>query len=141
MARHVRIPRFEDNFESCIAHLMRLPVEHRRVIRTTNRLERTFVRGALRTKVIPHTFGEKAEMKLMYAASMRAQGWRNVIVTAFEVEQIETLRDHLRSQVDQRHAPRPRAKPAREFTARLGLDRVRNTNCMQRLEHLATRRR
>ena len=58
-----------------------------------------------RTKVIPHAFGEKAVMKLTYAALMRArQGWRNVIVTSFEVKQIETLRDHLRNEFDQRHA-------------------------------------
>jgi hypothetical protein len=44
-------------------------------------------------------------MKLMYAALMRArQGWRNVIVAPFEVEQIETLRGHLRADFDLRHA-------------------------------------
>lgn len=96
---------FEDDFEACIAHL-RLPVGHRRVIRTTNLLERMFGEERRRTKVIPHAFGEKAVMKLMYAALMRArQGWRNVIVTPFEVKQIETLRDQLRSEFEQRHAP------------------------------------
>ncbi|HEY0337051.1 MAG TPA: hypothetical protein VGC70_06875, partial [Burkholderiales bacterium] len=49
---------------------------------------------------------EKAVMKLMYAALMRArQGWRNLIVTSFEVRQIQTLRDQLRNEFDQRHAP------------------------------------
>jgi putative transposase len=57
-----------------------------------------------RTKVIPHAFGEKAVMKLMYAALMRArQGWRNVVVTSFEVKQIQTLRDHLNEEFEQRH--------------------------------------
>jgi putative transposase len=56
--------------------------------------------------VSPHAFGEKAVMKLMYAALMRArQGWRNIVVTPFEVKQIETLRDHLRNEFEQRHAP------------------------------------
>jgi hypothetical protein len=33
-------------------------------------------------------------MKLMYAALMRArQGWRNLVVTAFEVKQIQALRE------------------------------------------------
>ena len=96
---------FEDDFEACIAHL-RLPVGHRRVIRTTNLLERMFGEERRRTKVIPHAFGEKAVMKLMYAALMRArQGWRNVIVTTFEVKQIETLREQLRNEFEQRHAP------------------------------------
>ena len=59
-----------------------------------------------RTEVIPHAFGEKAVMKLMYAALMRArQGWRNVIVTPFEMKQIETLREQLRNEFEQRHAP------------------------------------
>ncbi len=35
---------FQDDFEACIAHL-RIPVTHRRVIRTTNLLERIFVEG------------------------------------------------------------------------------------------------
>jgi transposase-like protein len=95
---------FDDNFEACIAHL-RLPIGHRRAIRTTNLLERMFGEERRRTKVIAHAFGERAVMKLMYAALMRArQGWRNVIITPFEVKQIQTLRDHLRDQFEQRHA-------------------------------------
>jgi len=44
-------------------------------------------------------------MKLMYAALMRArQGWRNVVVTSFEVKQIQSLRDHLNDEFEQRHA-------------------------------------
>ena len=49
---------FEDDFESCIAHL-RLPVTHRRFIRTTNLLERLFVEERRRLKIIPNGFGEK----------------------------------------------------------------------------------
>lgn len=95
---------FEDDFEACIAHL-RLPIGHRRAIRTTNLLERMFGEERRRTKVIPHAFGEKAVMKLMYAALIRArQGWRNVVVTSFEARQIETLRDQLHVEFDQRHA-------------------------------------
>jgi transposase-like protein len=95
---------FDDDFEACIAHL-RLPIGHRRVIRTTNLLERMFGEERRRTKVIPHAFGEKAVMKLMYAALIRArQGWRNVIVTPFEAKQIQTLREQLRADFDQRHA-------------------------------------
>src|ERR1700716_1713691 len=95
---------FDDDFEACIAHL-RLPVGHRRVIRTTNLLERMFGEERRRTKVIPHAFGEKAVMKLMYAALMRArQGWRNVIVTPFEARQIQTLREQQQTDFDQRHA-------------------------------------
>ena len=42
----------DDDFEACIAHL-RFPVGDRRVIRTTNLLERLFGEGRRRTKVIP----------------------------------------------------------------------------------------
>jgi transposase-like protein len=57
----------DDDFEACIAHL-RFPLGHRRVIRTTNLLERLFGKARRRTKVIPHAFGERAVSKLVYAA-------------------------------------------------------------------------
>src|SRR5204863_533283 len=57
----------DDDFEACIAHL-RFPLGHRRVIRTTNLLERLFGEARRRTKVIPHAFGERAVLKLVYAA-------------------------------------------------------------------------
>jgi transposase-like protein len=96
---------FEDDFDACIAHL-RLPIGHRRAIRTTNLLERMFGEERRRTKVIPHAFGERAVMKLMFAALMRArQGWRNLIVTPFEIKQVQALREQLRSEFDRRHAP------------------------------------
>ena len=56
----------DDDFEACIAHL-RFPLGHRRVIRTTNLLERLFGEERRRTKVIPHAFGERAVLKLIYA--------------------------------------------------------------------------
>ena len=95
---------FEDDFEACIAHL-RLPIAHRRVTRTTNLLERLFGEERRRTKVIPHAFGERAVMKLMYASLMRAsQTWRGVTITEFECKQLDTLREELNVQFDERHA-------------------------------------
>jgi len=96
---------FEDDFEACIAHL-RLPIAHRRVTRTTNLLERLFGEERRRTKVIPHAFGERAVMKLMYASLIRAsQSWRGVTITEFERKQLDALRDELNAQFEQRHAP------------------------------------
>ena len=113
---------FEDDFEACIAHLW-LPVGHRRVIRTTNLPERMFGEERRRTKVIPHAFGEKAVMKLMYAALMRArQGWRNVIVTAFEVKRSKRCAIIYAASSTSGIRRQTKARPAREFTARLGLD-------------------
>lgn len=115
MARDEFIKRFEkelpsatkcflDDFEACIAHL-RLPVSHRRAIRTTNLLERLFGEERRRTKVIPHAFGERAVLKLMYASLIRAsQGWRRIIVSEFEQHQIEDLRRELDEEFRERTA-------------------------------------
>ena len=93
---------FLDDFEACIAHL-RLPVAHRRVIRTTNLLERLFGEERRRTKVIPHAFGERAVLKLMYAALIRAsQTWRRVVISEFELKQIDELRDELDKEFKER---------------------------------------
>jgi transposase-like protein len=86
---------FLDDFEACIAHL-RLPISHRRAIRTTNMLERLFGEERRRTKVIPHAFGERAVLKLMFAAMLRAsKTWQRVVISDFERRQIEELRNEL----------------------------------------------
>jgi hypothetical protein len=69
---------FTDDFDACIAHL-RFPLRHRKVIRTTNLLERRFLEERRRTKIIPHAFGERPVLKLMYAAVIRAADrWRGI---------------------------------------------------------------
>ncbi len=86
---------FLDDFEACIAHL-RLPIAHRRAIRTTNLLERLFGEERRRTKVIPHAFGERPVLKLMYASLIRAsQSWQRVAINEFELKQIEDLKVEL----------------------------------------------
>lgn len=95
---------FLDDFAACIAHL-RLPIAHRRAIRTTNLLERLFGEERRRTKVIPHAFGERAVLKLMYAALIRAsQTWRRLVISEFELKQIEELKSELDSEFKQRTA-------------------------------------
>jgi len=92
----------DDDFEACIAHL-RFPLAHRRAIRTTNLLERLFGEERRRTKVIPHAFGERAVLKLMYAALIRAaERWRGLKMTEFEQRQLKAIRDEL----DRAHAER-----------------------------------
>jgi transposase-like protein len=79
---------FRDDFEACIAHL-RMPVTHRRAVRTTNLLERLFLEERRRLKIIPNAFGEKAVLKLMFAAMTRAADrWRAVKITDFERHQM-----------------------------------------------------
>ena len=96
---------FLDDFEACVAHLQ-LPISHRRVTRTTNLLERLFLEERRRTKIIPHAFGERAVLKLMYAALIRAsETWRRVVITEFELKQLAQLREHLERRHDERVAP------------------------------------
>jgi transposase-like protein len=92
----------DDDFEACIAHL-KFPLAHRRAIRTTNLLERLFGEERRRTKVIPHAFGERAVLKLMYAALIRAaERWRGLKMTEFERRQLKAIRD----EIDRAHAER-----------------------------------
>jgi Transposase, Mutator family len=79
---------FEDDFEACIAHL-RLPVTHRRFVRTTNLLERLFVEE----QIIPNGFGEKPVLKLMFGALIRAaERWRGLRFTEFALRHIAAVR-------------------------------------------------
>jgi hypothetical protein len=83
---------FMDDLEACIAH--RSP--HRRAIRTTNLLERLFVEERRRIKIIPNAFGEKAVLKLMFGAMIRAaERWRAIKVTDFERRQMVAVRQEL----------------------------------------------
>lgn len=98
-----------DDFEACIAHL-RFPLAHRRAIRTTNLLERLFGEERRRTKVIPHAFGERAVLKLMYAALIRAaERWRGIRTTEFEQRQLRAIRDELDRDHAERTAPAVRS--------------------------------
>jgi putative transposase len=95
---------FTDDFDACIAHL-RFPLRHRKVIRTTNLLERLFLEERRRTKIIPHAFGERPVLKLMYAAVIRAADrWRGLTVGEFEQRQLRAIREEL----DRTHAERVR---------------------------------
>jgi putative transposase len=86
---------FLDDFEACIAHL-RFPLNHRKTIRTTNLLERLLEEERRRTKVIPHAFGERPLVKVMYAAVIRAsEKWRGIRMTSFERRQLQAIREEL----------------------------------------------
>lgn len=104
---------FDDDFDAWIAHL-RLPVAHRRVTRTTNLLERLFGEERRRTKTIPHAFGERAVMKLMFAALIRASHtWRGIPISDFEQRQLDALREELNAKFNERHAATPLATASR----------------------------
>ena len=92
---NVELPCFMDDFEACIAHL-RFPVTHRRAIQTKNLLERLYVEGRRRLKIIPNAFGERAVLKLMFGALIRAaERRRSVKVTEFERRQMASVQKEL----------------------------------------------
>lgn len=104
---------FEEDFEACIAHLQ-CPPGHRRVIRTTNLLERLFVEERRRVRAAGHLFGERAVMKLMFSALTRAaDGWRGIAVTDFEKHQLERLAEQLKDKHIDETKPitKPRSAP------------------------------
>lgn len=86
---------FEEDFDACIAHLQ-CPPAHRRVIRTTNLLERLFVEERRRVRAVGHLFGERAVLKLMYGALIRvSEKWRGIGIADFEKRQLERLWEQL----------------------------------------------
>ena len=82
----------ERDLDALIAHL-RWPSEHRKRIRTTNLLERTFVEVRRRTKVIGRFPGETSALSLIWAVlELSSRGWRGVVMTPKTVAEIERLR-------------------------------------------------
>ena len=82
----------ERDLEALVCHL-RFPVEHRKRIRSTNLLERTFVEVRRRTKVIGRFPGETSALCLIWAVlELSSRGWRGVVMTPRAVAEIERLR-------------------------------------------------
>jgi transposase-like protein len=116
MLRDVVVPEYEkrfpsavkcflDDFEARIAHL-RFPIAHRRVVRTKNLLERLFGEERRRMKIVANAFGERAVLKLMYAALIRAsEGWRGIQVKPYETKQLEAVGAELDAEYRHRHEP------------------------------------
>ncbi len=84
-------------------------------------LERLFLEERRRTKIIPHAFGERPVLKLMYAAVIRAaERWRGIAVGEFEQRQLRAIRDELSRAHAERIAPAVTAKatlPIRKLRA------------------------
>jgi putative transposase len=86
-----------DNLDALVAHL-RWPTEHRKRIRSTNLLERTFVEVRRRTKVIGRFPGETSALSLIWAVlELTSRGWRGVVMTPRSVAEIERLRRRQRT--------------------------------------------
>jgi putative transposase len=82
----------ERDIDALVAHLRR-PSEHRKRIRTTNLLERTFVEVRRRTKVIGRLPGETSALSPIWTVlELSSRGWRGVVMTPKTVAAIERLR-------------------------------------------------
>jgi transposase-like protein len=83
---------FEDDLEASLAHL-ELPAVHRKHIRTTNLIERSFEEERRRAKVIPRFRTEKECLKLVFATLWQAsERWRRIRFSEHERRQIERYR-------------------------------------------------
>jgi transposase-like protein len=60
-----------DDLEALLSHL-KLPIRHRKSVRTTNLIERSFVEERRRTKVIPGFWTEQSCLKLVFSVLIRA---------------------------------------------------------------------
>jgi putative transposase len=82
----------ERDLDALVCHL-RFPAVHRKRIRSTNLLERTFVEVRRRTKVIGRFPGETSALCLIWAVlELSSRGWRGVVMTPHAVAEIERLR-------------------------------------------------
>lgn len=98
---------FNDDLPACLVHL-KYPHGHRRSIRTTNLIERSFVEQKRRTKIIPNHVNEKGAMKLVYGTLIRAaRRWQRVTMDSADLILLKTLRqtmcnNHQITQTDDR---------------------------------------
>ncbi|GIW50965.1 MAG: IS256 family transposase [Gemmatimonadales bacterium] len=80
-----------DDLEALLGHL-RLPWRHRKFVRTTNLIERSFAEERRRTKTLPRFFTEKSCLKLVHATLIRAaRRWQRIRFSALEYEQLRLL--------------------------------------------------
>jgi putative transposase len=84
-----------DNLDALTVHLL-FPAEHRKRIRHSNLIERTFGETRRRVKVIGRLPGERSCLSLVWAVLDRAsRGWRGVVMTPAAVRLLQELRRQL----------------------------------------------
>lgn len=84
-----------DDCEASLNHL-RIPPAHRKYVRTTNLLERTFEEERRRTKVIPRFWTEHSALKLIFGTLDRAsRRWQRITITEDDLKHVDRLRQEL----------------------------------------------
>jgi transposase-like protein len=87
-----------DNLDALLVHL-RFPAEHRKRIRHSNLIERTFGETRRRVKVIGRLPGEHSCLSLVWAVLDRAsKGWRGLTMTPKALRRLQDLRRELLAQ-------------------------------------------
>lgn len=84
--------------DDCEASLnpLRVPPAHRKCVRTTNLLERTFEEARRRTKVIPRFWTEHSALKLIFGTLDRAsRRWQRLTISDGEIKHLDQLRQQL----------------------------------------------
>jgi transposase-like protein len=83
---------FCDDLEACLAHL-RYPQCHRKYIRTTNLIERSFEEEKRRTKVFPQHQHEKSALGLVFGVLIRSShNWQRVKMSDLELAHLRNIR-------------------------------------------------
>jgi putative transposase len=87
-----------DNLDALVVHLL-FPAEHRKRIRHSNLIERTFGETRRRVKVIGRLPGERSCLSLVWAVLDRAsKGWRGLTMTPEALRRLQDLRRELLAQ-------------------------------------------
>lgn len=84
---------FLNDLESCLVHL-KYPLGHRKYIRTTNLLERSFVEEKRRTKIIPRHCHEQGMIQLVFGIAIRvSRKWNRVKMSHDDLETLRNIRN------------------------------------------------
>jgi len=85
-----------------LLNVLLVPAAHRKYVRTTNIIERSFEEERRRTKVIPGFLTEKSALKLVFSVLIRAtKRWQRVNFDALTIARLDKLRNELDLQVKQ----------------------------------------
>ena len=103
-----------DNLDALLVHLL-FPAEHRKRIRHSNLIERTFGETRRRVKVIGRLPGEQSCLSLVWAVlDLASKGWRGLTMTPKALRRLQDLRREMLGERAQ--APREEG-PAETVTA------------------------
>jgi len=79
-----------------LLNVLKLPLRHRKAVRTTNLVERSFEEERRRTKVIGGFLTEKSALKVVFTTLIKAERrWRKIPMGEREIAQIKRLRKAL----------------------------------------------